>query len=173
MIVFICFGDTRNAFFWEEAIHFAEKKVLWCGVCLCLCKGRGVACARVCVCARSVCGVYKGTLAKGGWSGGMGPSWSVQMYFNSGKGEKGPNRAGEGLWSKTGGKKGGKGQEKGGKGDIRVCWSCGKTAHIEANCTKGSWNKSLNAVEEDKRDISEEVDEDEDELHAWCLRDGS
>ena len=41
-----------------------------------------------------------------------------------------------GQWSKTGGKKGGKGQEKGGKGDTRVCWSCGKTGHIAANCTK-------------------------------------
>ena len=27
----------------------------------------------------------------------------------------------------------------------------------------------LNAVDEDKGDISEEVHEDEDELHAWCL----
>ena len=45
----------------------------------------------------------------------------------------------------------------------------GKTGHIAANCTKGSWNKSLNAVEEDKGDISEEVHEDPDELHAWCL----
>ena len=35
-----------------------------------------------------------------------------------------------------------------------------------------SWNRSLNAVEEDKEDkgdISEEVHEDDDELHAWCL----
>ena len=38
-----------------------------------------------------------------------------------------------------------------------------------ANCTNGSWNKSVNAVEEDKGDTSEEVREDEDELHAWCL----
>ena len=42
-----------------------------------------------------------------------------------------------------------------------------------ANCTKGSWNKSLNAVEEDKGDISEEVHEDEHELHAWCLQEES
>ena len=27
----------------------------------------------------------------------------------------------------------------------------------------------MNAVEEDKGGISEEVREDEDELHAWCL----
>ena len=44
-----------------------------------------------------------------------------------------------------------------GKGDTRVCWSCGKTGHIVANCTKGSWNRSLNAVDEDKGDTSEEV----------------
>ena len=60
-------------------------------------------------------------------------------------------------------------QEKGGKNDIRVCWMWGKTRHIAANCANGSWNKSLNAVEEDKRDINEEVHEDEDELHEWCL----
>ena len=41
--------------------------------------------------------------------------------------------------------------------------------HTSANCTKGSWNKSLNVVEEDKGDINEEVHEDEDELHAWLL----
>ena len=102
-------------------------------------------------------------------NGGTGPSWSVQKYFNSGKGEKGANRAGKGQWSKTGGKKGGTGQAKGGKGDTRVCWSCGKTEHIAANCTKRRWNRSLNDVEEDKGDICEEVHEDEDELHAWCL----
>ena len=73
------------------------------------------------------------------------------------------NRAGKGQRSKTGGKKGGKG------GETRVCWSCGKTGHIAANCVKGSWNMSRKAVEEDKEDISEEVHEDEDELHAWCL----
>ena len=37
------------------------------------------------------------------------------------------------------------------------------------NLHQGSWNKSLNAVEEDKGDISEEVHEDENELHAWRL----
>ena len=71
------------------------------------------------------------------------------------------------------GKKGGKGEEKGGKGDTRDCWSCGKTGHIAARGTKESWNRSLNAVEEDTGDISEEVREDEDELHAWCLLEDS
>ena len=69
----------------------------------------------------SVQAVYKGTGAKGGWNGGKGPSWSVQKYFNSGKGEKGAHRAGKKHWSKTAGKTVGKGQEKDGKGDTRVC----------------------------------------------------
>ena len=43
----------------------------------------------------------------------------------------------KGQWSKTGGKKGRKEQEKGGKGDSRVCGSCGKLGHIAANCANG------------------------------------
>ena len=46
------------------------------------------------------------------------------------------NRAGEGRWFKTLGKKGGKGQEKGGKGDTIVCWKRGSTEHIAANCNE-------------------------------------
>ena len=96
--------------------------------------------------------VYKGTGGRGGWNGGKDPNWSVQKYFNSGKGEKkGANRAGTGQWSKTGGKKRRKRVREGG---TSVCWSCGKTGRIAANCTKESWNRSLNAVEEDKADIS-------------------
>ena len=56
--------------------------------------------------------VYKGT-GKGKWSFGMGQSWN-----------------------EIGGKKGGKGQDKGGKGDSRTCWTCGKTGHIAAWCRK-------------------------------------
>ena len=112
--------------------------------------------------------VYKGTGAKGGRNGGKGPSWSVQKYHNNGKGEKGANRAGKGQWPKTGGKEGGKGQEEGGKGDIIVCWSCGENRTHCGKLHQGSWNKSLNAVEEVEGDISEEVHEDEGKLHAWC-----
>ena len=79
----------------------------------------------------------RGTGAKGGWNGGKGPSWSEEKYFNSGKGEKGANRAGTGQWSRTCGKKGGEGQEQDGKGDIRVCWSCGETGHIAAKLHQG------------------------------------
>ena len=106
--------------------------------------------------------VYKGTGGKGGWNGGKGPSWSVQKYFNSGKGEKGANRAGKGRRSKTGGR-------KRRKSDTRVCWSCGKPRHSAATCVKESWNRSLNAVDEDKGDTREKVHEDDDDLHAWCL----
>ena len=38
-----------------------------------------------------------------------------------------------------------------------------------AHCTKENWNRSLNAVDEEKGDIREKVHEDELELHAWCL----
>ena len=61
------------------------------------------------------------------------------------------------------------GKKKVAKVTSEFAGAVGKTGHIAANCTKGSWNKSLNAVEEDKGDISEEVHEDEDELLAWCL----
>ena len=50
--------------------------------------------------------VYKGTGRKGRSNGGQGPSRSVQKNFNSGKGERGANRAGKEQRSKTGGKKG-------------------------------------------------------------------
>ena len=38
-----------------------------------------------------------------------------------------------------------------------------------ASCTMENWNRSLIAVDEDKGYISEGVQDDEDELHAWCL----
>ena len=53
----------------------------------------------------------------------------VEVYRDleaAAKVKKRADRAGKGQWSKTGGKKGGKGQEKGGKGDTRVCWICGE-----------------------------------------------
>ena len=59
------------------------------------------------------------------------------------------------------------GREKVAKVNARVCWSCGKTGHIAANCVMESWNRSLNAAEEDKGGISEEVRGDEDD--AWLV----
>ena len=38
-----------------------------------------------------------------------------------------------------------------------------------SHCSHGNWNRSLKTVEEDQGDISEEVHQDEDGLHAWCL----
>ena len=38
------------------------------------------------------------------------------------------------TWQKGSGKKGGKVQEKGGKGESRTCWMCGKTGHIAPWC---------------------------------------
>ena len=61
-----------------------------------------------------------------------------------------------------------KGQEKGGKGETRTCWTCGKTGHIAAGCWKGS-NKNLYAIDEDENENVEESAEDEDDLQAWCL----
>ena len=56
--------------------------------------------------------VYKGTGAKGGWNGGKGPSWSVQKYFNSGKGEKGAHRAGKNIGPRPKAKQKEKGKRK-------------------------------------------------------------
>ena len=98
--------------------------------------------------------VSEGTGGKGGWNGGKSPSWSVQKYFSSGKVEKGANRAK-------------KGRRKVAKATPQFA---GAVGNLSTSRRKGrSWNRSLNAVEEDRGDISEEEHEDDDELHAWCL----
>ena len=114
--------------------------------------------------------VYKGTGGKGGWNGGKGPSWSVQKYFTSpaAKAKKARIVLERDSGPRREARKEEKGQEKGGNGHIRVCCSCGEPGHIAASCVKGSWNRSLNAVEEDKGDISQEVREGGDGLCAWC-----
>ena len=61
-----------------------------------------------------------------------------------------------------------KGRRKGGKGETRTCWTCGKTGHIAAWCRKGS-KKNLYAIDEDDSENVEESAEDEDDLQAWCL----
>ena len=45
-------------------------------------------------------------------------------------------------------RKGITGQEQGGKGGTRACWTCGKTGHVAAWCRQGG-NNELHAVEED------------------------
>ena len=52
-------------------------------------------------------------------------------------------------------KRGGKGQEKGGKGENRTCWTCGKTGHIAAWCGKGG-KKNLYAMDEDDSEDTKE-----------------
>ena len=41
------------------------------------------------------------------------------------------------FWHVGNCKKGGKQTEKGGAGDSRTCWTCGKAGHIAASCPKG------------------------------------
>ena len=57
--------------------------------------------------------VYKGT-GKGKWGFSKGQIWN----------EKGGKDGGNNFWQKSSGKKGDKGQEKGGKGETRTCWTC-------------------------------------------------
>ena len=40
---------------------------------------------------------------------------------------------------------------KGGKSDTQSFRELWKLGHVAANCVKGSWNRSLNPAEEDKR----------------------
>ena len=101
--------------------------------------------------------VYKGT-GKGKWGFGKGQGWN----------EKGSKGGGKNSWQKGSGRRGGKGQEKSGKGETRTCWTCGKTGHIAAECRKES-NKNLYAIDEDDNENVDESAEDEDDLQAWCL----
>ena len=71
------------------------------------------------------------------------------------------------LGIKGSGKNEGKGQEQGGKGETRKCWTCGKTGHIAAWCRKGG-NKNLYARDEDGSENAEESVENEEDLQAWC-----
>ena len=104
--------------------------------------------------------VYKGT-GKGKWGFSKGQNWNER----GGKGGKDGRRN---PWQKGSGKKGGKGQEKGGKGETTTCWSCGKTGHIAAWCRKGG-NKNLYAMYEDDSENTEESAQNEEDLQAWCI----
>ena len=61
-----------------------------------------------------------------------------------------------------------KGKRKGGKGESRTCWTCGKTGHIAAWCRIGG-NTKFYAVDEDDGENAEESTENEEDLQAWCL----
>ena len=104
--------------------------------------------------------VYKGT-GEGKWRFSKGQNWT-------GKGDKGEKDGGKNSWQKGSGKKGRKGQENGGKGESRTCWTCGKTGHIAAWCRKGG-NKQLYAIDDNDGGNAEESEENEEDLQAWCL----
>ena len=95
--------------------------------------------------------VYTGS-GKGKWGLGEGQSWNGKGHH----GGKGGNDGGKSPWQKGNGKKGGKRQEKGVKGEARACWTCGKTGHIAASCRKGG-NRNLYAIEEEDNEYAEET----------------
>ena len=59
-------------------------------------------------------------------------------------------------------------QERGGKGQTRTCFTCGKTGHTAAWCKKGD-SKHLYAIDEDDSENIEESADNEEDLQAWCL----
>ena len=71
-------------------------------------------------------------------------------------------------WQKGSGRKGGEGQEKGGKGKSRTCWTCGKTEHTAAWCRKGG-NENRYAIDEDDSENVEESTENKEDFQSWCL----
>ena len=75
-------------------------------------------------------------------------------------------------WQKGSGKKAGKGQEKRGNGDSRARWTREKTEHTAAWCPQGG-NQNLCAIEEDERETIEETRDNDEELQALCLLEGS
>ena len=95
--------------------------------------------------------VYTGS-GKGKWGSGEGQSWNGKGHH----GGKGGNDGGKSPLQKGNGKKGGKRQEKGVKGEARACWTCGKTGHIAASCRKGG-NRKLYAIEEEDHEYAEET----------------
>ena len=58
--------------------------------------------------------------------------------------------------------------KRGGKGESRTCWTCGKTGRIAVWCRKGG-NKNLYAIDEDHSENVEESTENWEDLQAWCL----
>ena len=104
---------------------------------------------------RALKAVYEGT-CKGKWSYGKGSELN----------EKGGKDGGNNRLLSGSGKKGSKGQEKGGKGETGTWWTCGKTGHFGAWCRKGG-NKHLYAIAADDSEIIEESADNEEDLHAW------
>ena len=78
-------------------------------------------------------------------------------------------KSGREAWQKGSVKKGSKGQEKGGKGETRACWTCGKTGHM----LRGVEREKLVAIDEDDSENVEEATGNEEDLQAWCLSEES
>ena len=55
-------------------------------------------------------------------------------------------QGGKNSWQRGSGRKGSEGQEKGGKGETRACWTCGKTGHSAARCQKRRQQKLVRHV---------------------------
>ena len=49
-----------------------------------------------------------------------------------------------------------------------VCYDCDMKEHIAAFCSK-AWSKGLNALDEGEERILGDTNENDDELHAWCM----
>ena len=98
--------------------------------------------------------VYK-EKCKGKWGFSKGQNWNE-------KGGKGGKDGGKNSWQK------GSGQEKGGKGESRTCWTCGKTGHIAAWCRKVG-NKKYTPLTKVDGENAEESTEHEEDLQAWCF----
>ena len=109
--------------------------------------------------------VYK-RAGKGKWGFGKGESWNEKGY-HGGNGGKG--RRVKQPWHK-GGKKGSKGQEKGGKGETRACWMCGKTRHIAAWCRKRGNNNLYATDEDDSENVEEATDNEKICKHGVCWK---
>ena len=69
------------------------------------------------------------------------------------------------MAKRAAGKKGSRGQEKGGKGEGRTSWTCGKAGHIAAWCRKGG-NKNLHAIDEEDSEHVGEANDSEEDLQA-------
>ena len=60
--------------------------------------------------------------------------WQTKCCFHNGG--RGGKDGGKNSWQKGNGKEGGTGQEKGGKGETRACWTCGTQDTLQLGVEK-------------------------------------
>ena len=106
---------------------------------------------------------YKGT-DRSNWQPGKGQSLNTRRYTSGWDAKCG----GKSSRQRGNVKTGGKGTRKGGKGDNRKCWTCGKTGDIAALRPKGS-NKNFRTICDEENEVDGEALDNEEELQAWCL----